>query len=195
MSFVLGMRGISETDHCCEVSFCFLDKLQRTLFLGQEGRGPGSCPIAVDHRDEIGVFYPPSARNPREMWILLFYVWPSIPCAGPPLSALGSWLPSTLKRQFIWASGLYYFHLWAWSRFHLDEMSEEKLQKWTGPAVWLESWDLWVSCAQLETLLSTPKHTQTLTLNNIFSGRKTQNSNSEWFSFFLSFFFFFSSNI
>lgn len=67
MRFVLGVRGISETDHCCEVSFCFLDKPQRDLFLGQEGRGPGYCPIAVDHRDEIGVFYPPSARNPREM--------------------------------------------------------------------------------------------------------------------------------
>ena len=67
MRFVLGVRGISEMDHCCEVSFCFLDKPQGDLFLGQEGRGPCSCPIAVDHRDEIGVFHPPSARNPREM--------------------------------------------------------------------------------------------------------------------------------
>ena len=67
MTFVLGVRGISKTNHCCEVSFCFVDKPQRFLFLGQAERGPGSCPIDVDHRDETGVFYPPSARNPREM--------------------------------------------------------------------------------------------------------------------------------
>ena len=67
MRFVLGVRGISEMDHYCEVSLCFLDKPQREIFLRQVGRGPGSCPKAVDHRDEIGVFYPPCARNPREM--------------------------------------------------------------------------------------------------------------------------------
>ena len=67
MRFVLGVSGISEMDYCCEVSFCFLNKPQRDLFLGQEGRGPGSCRIPVDHKDEIGFFHPPSARYPREM--------------------------------------------------------------------------------------------------------------------------------
>ena len=79
MRFVLRVRGICEMDHCCEVSFCFMDKPQREIFLRQAGRGPGSCPIAVDHRDEIGVFYPQSARNPREMSILLFDIWPIVP--------------------------------------------------------------------------------------------------------------------
>ena len=174
MRFVLGVRRISETDHCYEVSFCFLDKPQGDLFLGQAGRGPGSCCIAVDHTDEIGVFYPPSARNPREMWILLFYIWPSILCASPPLSALGSWLPSTLKRQFVWSYRLYYFHLWACVDFIWMKWVEEKLQTWKGPAVWPESWYLWVSCAQLgKTLLPTPKPSQTPKLNNISPGRKT----------------------
>ena len=54
---VLGVTGKSETDHCCEVSFCILDKTQRDLFLGQEGRGPDCCCIAVDHRGKGGVFY------------------------------------------------------------------------------------------------------------------------------------------
>ena len=41
--------------HCCEVSLWILDKHQRDLFLGQDGRGPGSCRIAADHRDGVGV--------------------------------------------------------------------------------------------------------------------------------------------
>ena len=47
---VLGVTGNSEVDRCCEVSFCILDKAQRDLFRGQEGRGPGSRHIALDHR-------------------------------------------------------------------------------------------------------------------------------------------------
>ena len=43
-------------------SFWILGKPQRDLILGQEGRGPDSCHIAVDHRDEVGVFYSPPAR-------------------------------------------------------------------------------------------------------------------------------------
>ena len=37
---VMRLMGKSEMDHCCEVSFCILDKAQRDLFLRQEGRGP-----------------------------------------------------------------------------------------------------------------------------------------------------------
>ena len=47
---VMRLMGKSEMDHCCEVSFCILDKAQRDLFRGQEGRGPGSRHIALDHR-------------------------------------------------------------------------------------------------------------------------------------------------
>ena len=55
---VLGVMGKSERDPCCEVSFCILDKTQRDLFLGQEGRGPGSWHIAIDHRGKGCVFHP-----------------------------------------------------------------------------------------------------------------------------------------
>ena len=65
---VIGVMAKSETDHSCKVSFCILDKAQRDLFPGQEGRGPSSCHIAVDHRGKGGVFYPTSARNPAELW-------------------------------------------------------------------------------------------------------------------------------
>lgn len=58
----------SEMDHGCKVAFCISDKAQTDLFLGQEGRGPDSCRIAVDHRGKGGVFYPTSARNPAELW-------------------------------------------------------------------------------------------------------------------------------
>ena len=54
---VLGVMGKSETDHCCEVSFCILDKTQRDLFLRQERRGPDCCCIGVDHRGKGHVFY------------------------------------------------------------------------------------------------------------------------------------------
>ena len=54
---ILGVTGKSEMNHWCEVSFCILDKTQRDLFLGWEGRGPDSCCIAVDHRGKGGVFY------------------------------------------------------------------------------------------------------------------------------------------
>ena len=54
---VLGVTGKSEMDDCSEVSFCILGKTQRGLFLGQEGRGPGCCYTAVDHRSKGGVFY------------------------------------------------------------------------------------------------------------------------------------------
>ena len=54
----LWVTGNSEMDHCCEVSFFIIDKAQRDLFLGQEGRGPGSCRIAVDHRAKGGIFIP-----------------------------------------------------------------------------------------------------------------------------------------
>ena len=33
---VMRLMGKSEMDHCCGVSFCFLNKPQRHLFLGQE---------------------------------------------------------------------------------------------------------------------------------------------------------------
>ena len=65
---VLGVMGTSEMDHCCEVSFCILDKARRDLFLGQKVRGPGSCHIDVDHRGKGCVFHPISARNPAELW-------------------------------------------------------------------------------------------------------------------------------
>ena len=65
---VFRVMAKSETDHCCKVSFCILDKAQRDLFLGKEGRGHNSCRIAVDHRGKGGVFYPISARNPAELW-------------------------------------------------------------------------------------------------------------------------------
>lgn len=64
MRCVMGVRGNSEMGHCCEVSFWILDKPQRDLFLGQDGSGPGSCCIAADHRDGVGVFYPVSGRHP-----------------------------------------------------------------------------------------------------------------------------------
>ena len=55
---VMRLMGKSEMDHCCEVSFCILDKPQRHLLLGQEGRGPGSWHIAIDHRGKGCVFHP-----------------------------------------------------------------------------------------------------------------------------------------
>ena len=67
MRCVMGVRGNSEMGHCCEVSFWILDKPQRDLFLGQDGSGPGSCCIAADHRDGVGVFYPVSGRHPAEL--------------------------------------------------------------------------------------------------------------------------------
>ena len=39
-------------------ALCILDKAQRHLFPGQEGRGPGSCHIATDHRGKGCVFHP-----------------------------------------------------------------------------------------------------------------------------------------
>lgn len=46
---VLGVTGNSEVDRCCEVSFCILDKAQRSLSWAGR-RGPGSRHIALDHR-------------------------------------------------------------------------------------------------------------------------------------------------
>ena len=80
---VLGVTGKSETDHCCEVSFCILDKTQRDLFLGQEGRGPDCCCIAVDHRGKGGVFHTISSRNPAELWSHSLGVMPRNPWADP----------------------------------------------------------------------------------------------------------------
>ena len=54
----LGVMGKSERDYCCKVPFCILDKAQRHLFPGQEGRGPGSCHIATDNRGKGCVFHP-----------------------------------------------------------------------------------------------------------------------------------------
>ena len=65
---VSGVMAKSETDLGCDVSFCILDKTQRDLFLVQEGRGPDSYHIVVDHRGKGGVFYPTSTRNPAELW-------------------------------------------------------------------------------------------------------------------------------
>ena len=83
---VLGVIGKSERDHCCEVSFCILNKPQRDLFLGQEGRGLGSCHIAVDHRRKGGVFHPISARNPAELWLHSLEVMPKQSMELPSLS-------------------------------------------------------------------------------------------------------------
>lgn len=51
------LGGKSEMGHYCEVSFWITDEPERNLTLGQEGRGPGSCCIAVDHSEEVGVIY------------------------------------------------------------------------------------------------------------------------------------------
>ena len=69
--------------YCCEVSLWILDKHQRDLFLGQGGRSPGSCRIAADHRDGVGVFYPVSARNPAELWSHSLEVMPRNPWTDP----------------------------------------------------------------------------------------------------------------
>ena len=69
--------------HCCKVSFWLLDKPQRDLFLGQHGRGPGSCHFAADHKDGAGVFYPLSARNPEELPSHSLEVMPRNPWADP----------------------------------------------------------------------------------------------------------------
>ena len=79
----MGVRGNSEMGHCCEVSFWILDKPQRDLFLGQDGSGPGSCCIAADHRDGVGVFYPVSARNPAELLSHSLEMMPRNPWADP----------------------------------------------------------------------------------------------------------------
>ena len=83
---VLGVMGKSERDPCCEVSFCILDKTQRDLFLGQEGRGPGSCHIAVDRSGKGGVFHPISAGNPGELWSHYLEVMPKQSMELPSLS-------------------------------------------------------------------------------------------------------------
>ena len=83
---VLGVMGKSERDPCYEVSFCILDKAQRDLFLGQEGRGPGSYHIAVDRRGKGGVFHPIPARNPGELWSHSLEVMPKQSMELPSLS-------------------------------------------------------------------------------------------------------------
>ena len=69
--------------HCCKVSLWILDKPQRDLFLGQDGRGPGSSHISADHRDGVGVFYPVSARNPAELLSNSLEMMPRNPWADP----------------------------------------------------------------------------------------------------------------
>ena len=86
---VLGLGGKSEMRHGCEMSFWIMDKGERNPVLGQEGRGAGSCRIAVDHTEAAGVLSPPCAGISREMRILRFEVLLSIPWAGPALPALG----------------------------------------------------------------------------------------------------------
>ena len=80
------VMGKSERDPCCEVSFCILDKPQRHLLLGQEGRGPGSYHIAVDRRGKGGVFHPIPARNPGELWSHSLEVMPKQSMELPSLS-------------------------------------------------------------------------------------------------------------
>ena len=69
--------------HCCKVSLWILDKPQRDLFLGQDGRGPGCSRISADHRDGVGVFYPVSARNPAELLSHSLEKMPRNPWADP----------------------------------------------------------------------------------------------------------------
>ena len=71
---VLGVTGKSEMDHCCDVSFCILDK--RYIFLGQDRRGHNSCHFALDHRGKGGIFPPISARNPAEIWLQPLEIFP-----------------------------------------------------------------------------------------------------------------------
>ena len=170
---VLGVTGKSETDHCCEVSFCILDKTQRDLFLGQEGRGPDCCCIAVDHRGKGGVFYHcPTicSESWRRANVALKY-GPVFP--GLALYSL-SWesrLPSILKWPFIWSSGFYFGHLCPCSRYQRDEMSEEKL---LSGEILLGDWILGTLIPSWKRHCSTPlKHTHTPRLNNITSKRKT----------------------
>ena len=66
------------------MSFWILHKPQRDLFLGQDGRGPGSCQIAADHRDSVGVFYPISAKNPAELLSHSLEVMPRNPSSPGP---------------------------------------------------------------------------------------------------------------
>lgn len=98
---VLGWRGKSEMGHCCEMSFWAMDKAGRNLALGQEGRGAGSCCIAVGHSEEVGVSYPPSARISREMRVLLFEALLGIPGAGPPLPALGEPITNCMETTIL----------------------------------------------------------------------------------------------
>lgn len=76
-----------------EMSFHISHTRERNLVLGQEGACPGSCCLAFDHSEELGVLSPPSictkflrseglARAPR---------------AGTRLSVLGMPISSLLK--------------------------------------------------------------------------------------------------
>ena len=96
IALCLGVMGKSEMDHCSEVSFCILDKAQRDLFLGKEGRGPGSCHIAVDHRVKGGIFHPISARNPAELWSHSLERCPNNPWNYPLVSGMADPEPKVL---------------------------------------------------------------------------------------------------
>ena len=54
---VFRVMAKSETDHCCKVSFCILDKAQRDLFLGKEGSAESGRWVSPTY------FYPGSGEK------------------------------------------------------------------------------------------------------------------------------------
>ena len=64
---VFGVMGNSEMDHCCEVSFCILDKAQRDLFLGRKEGVLALVALLLITGEKEVFSYPISARNPAEL--------------------------------------------------------------------------------------------------------------------------------